>query len=121
VSKPKAQSWLEFEQIGTTAVMKMPAGDLYHDEVIDLVGEELSRLIATPGCNQFVLDFAAVEHVSSELLSVLLVAQQRVIAQGGRLTLCSLNADLLSVFASLRLDQVFTLAANAQQTLGDNH
>jgi anti-anti-sigma factor len=121
VSKPNPCSWLEVKQVGTAAVMKMPAGNLYHDEVIDLIGEELSHLIATSGCHRFVLDFGSVNHISSELLGVLLLAQKRVLDHGDRLTLCALNADLRGVFVTLRLDQVFTLAADEQEALGDAH
>jgi anti-sigma B factor antagonist len=116
---PHSYSWLEIKQVGTAAVMKMPEGNLYHDEVIDLIGEELNRLIATSECDRFVLDFSAVEHLSSELLGGLLVAQKRVLSQGRRLILCSLNEDLLEIFTTLRLDKVFTLAEDEREALGN--
>jgi anti-anti-sigma factor len=120
MNTPNPHSWLEVKKVGTAAVMKLPAGNLYHDEVIDLIGEELSRLIVTSGCSRIVLDFGSVDHVSSELLGVLLVAKNRVIAQGGRFTLCSLNAGLLEILATLHLDQLFTIATGEQEALSDS-
>ena len=119
MSTAKRSSWLEFKQVGTAAVVNLPAGNLFHDEVIDLVGENLTRLIETSGCLHLVLDFGLVNHVSSELMGVLIVTQKRLQGRGGRLTLCSLNADLRGAFAALRLDQVFTIVAGEPEALGD--
>jgi anti-anti-sigma factor len=119
MNKQAGNSWLEVQQVGTTTVMKLPAGNLYHDEVIVLIGDAVNRWTETTDCRRFVLDFRAVDHISSEMLGVLLVAQKRIVDRGGRLLLCSLNGDLREVFATLRLDQVFTIVTGEPEALAE--
>jgi anti-anti-sigma regulatory factor len=105
---------LAVEQRGPVAVVKLPAGSLFHDEVIDLIGEELNLFLNTSDCRRLVLDFGSVDRVCSELLSVLIVVHKKLLERGGRLALCSLNTGLREIIATLRLDQVFVILEPGQ-------
>ena len=117
VTSPNTHPWLEVQLAGTAAVVKLPAGDLFHDEIIDCLGEHLLRVIESSGCHRLVLSFESVDRIASDVLGVLIVTHKRIVGLGGRLVLCSMKPDLRAVFATLRLDQVFTIYDGEQEAL----
>jgi anti-sigma B factor antagonist len=110
---------LTVKQAGSAAVVTLPAGDLFDEELIDLVGEYLADLVETSGCRDLVLDFGHVDRVASHLLGALLIVYKRVVGRGGRLVLCSLKPALREVFVTLRLDLVFTIRDGEEPALGE--
>jgi anti-anti-sigma factor len=121
VPAPTPQDWLSARQIGPAVVVKLPAGDLYHDEAIGRLGDEFARLIDAPGCRRLVVDFGSVGHVASDLIAVLISAHNRLLRQEGRLVLCSLGPELRELFAALRLDRILPIAADEQEALAGAH
>jgi anti-anti-sigma factor len=115
VTSPKTHPWLEVKQTGTVVVVKLPAGDIFHDELIDCLGEDLLRVVEESGCRRLVLNFESVDRIASNMLGVLLVTHKRIVGLGGRLALCSMKPELHTVFATLRLDQVFTIYDGEQE------
>jgi anti-anti-sigma factor len=108
-----------YKRVGTAYVVQLPAGNVYHDEMIDVIQEDLTALIVKSGCRRLVLDFAAVAHIASDFVAALIVVKKRIAERGGELTLCGLNPNLRDVFATLHLDRVFTIKDNEQDALAD--
>jgi anti-sigma B factor antagonist len=56
-----------------------------------------------------VLDFAALEYISSAGLGVLLKTQKRLMANGGRLKLVNVNPHIHDIFRYSGFDQIFEI------------
>jgi anti-anti-sigma factor len=117
LTAPTPHPWLTAKHVGNAAVVTLPAGDLFDEELIDLIGNYLGDVVETSGCRHLVLDFAHVDRVASHLLGALLVVYKRVVGGGGRLVLCSLKPALREVFEMLGLDLVFTICDSDRQAL----
>ena len=56
-----------------------------------------------------VLDFSALEYISSAGLGVLLVVQKRAVANGGGLTIINVNKHISDVFRFSGFDKIFRI------------
>lgn len=68
-----------------------------------------------PGVTGLVMDLAEVPYVSSAGLRVILIAAKMLAAQGGRLALCGLGAQVAEVFALSRFDVIANLSLHADR------
>jgi len=72
--------------------------------------EKLSALLADKG-RLVVIDFKAVDYLSSAALRVLLMVTRRLARVHGQLVLCAMSEDLKKVFAISGFDRDFTILA----------
>jgi anti-anti-sigma factor len=63
------------------------------------------------------LDFSAVESLSSAVLAALLSLRKALLAQGGRLALCGLRPELREVFAITGMEGSMNLYGTEQEAL----
>jgi anti-anti-sigma factor len=113
--------WLEVKRVGPTTVVKLPPAELIHEEVIDLIGEQLVNLIEASGCRRLVLNFEAVDRIATPMLGALIITHKRLRDKGGRFALCALKPQLREVFEVLRLGRVFTIYDEEQDALAHAH
>jgi anti-sigma B factor antagonist len=73
------------------------------------LGTELFRLVEEEGRRKLVLDFEAVEFLSSAALGKLIALSKKTHTRGGALKLCNLDNRLLEIFAITRLDRLFDI------------
>lgn len=71
--------------------------------------EELARE-PQPKPPAVVIDFGTVRHINSSGIARLLRLRKRVIEENGRLVLCGLNPQVISVFHVTGLDKIFNFA-----------
>lgn len=64
-----------------------------------------------------VLDFAALDHISSAGLRVLVLAAREAKAKGAYLSICALQPVVREIFAISRFDQVFDIHADRASAL----
>ena len=102
---------LEHERIDDTVVLR-PAGRIDHESA------ERFRTAVTPwleGCHgrvgghALVLDFSAVDYISSAGLRVLMLASKQTKPVGGRLAIAALRPVVEEIFKISRFDLVFPL------------
>jgi anti-sigma B factor antagonist len=72
------------------------------------------------GRNEVVIDFAALEFISSAGLRVMLMAAKRVKAGKGRLSLCALNDNIAKVFEISGFLAIFTIYPDSSAALAGN-
>ena len=75
----------------------------------DLEALELIKLTDPPAV---VLDFGAVRHINSSGIARLLRLRKRLIQENGKLVLCGMNPQVVSVFQVTGLDKIFNMAQN---------
>ena len=108
---------LEMEQVGDVTVIRFTDRRLVDDAVVDGVRRSLLRLAGDPGRTQMLLDFAAVEALSSTVLAGLVSLNKRLKGQGGRLAVCGLRPDVREVFALTGLEGPLHVCGTEQEGL----
>ena len=60
------------------------------------------------GCTELILDFKAVEYISSAGLRVLLSAQ-KIMSKQGEMTLINVNSDIMEIFEVIGFSDILTI------------
>jgi anti-sigma B factor antagonist len=108
---------LEVEQVGKVAVIRIIGKRLLEAAQVDGVSQNLLRLADDPGRSQMLLDFKAVEFLSSTVLATLLSLRKALRVHGGRLALCGLRPTVREVFAITGLEGPLNVYASEQEAL----
>ncbi len=77
--------------------------------------EEVQAMIAQ-GASNILLDFSQVDFIDSSCLGAL-VSLLKALHGKGELALCSLNSNIHSMFKLTRMDKVFTIGVDKNNTL----
>lgn len=96
--------------------------------VVELIGrldsntskavEDRLAALLDGGVKAMVLDFAALEYVSSAGLRVLLVVAKRMKAAQGRLAICGLRPEVREVFEISGFSKIFSIFPAKAEALG---
>lgn len=108
---------LELEEVGPVSVVRFTTRRLLDQAEVDGVRQALLRLAGDPGRGRLLLDFRAVEALTSAVLAVLLSLRGRLQKVGGRLALCELRPDVREVFAIAGLEGPLNVCATEQEAL----
>ena len=84
---------------------------------IQELGDELFALVEQEGLTKLVLDFKAVEFLSSAALNKLIILDRKVRGKTGKLRLCTLKPEIQEVFVITRLNQLFDIKDTVDQAL----
>jgi anti-sigma B factor antagonist len=88
------------------------------DEInISQIGEQLSALVAKSTPPKMVLDFAAVNHMSSSALGMLITLHKRIRERNGQLRLCAIQPAIYEVFVITRLNEILKICTDQQEAL----
>jgi anti-anti-sigma factor len=89
-------------QSDTVLVLHITAKQVRGDEVANQLHEEFQAALDRSGANKVVIDFRAVEFLSSVGFRPLLTLHQRVKAAGGRVVFCNLSPVVTEVLQVTR-------------------
>ena len=84
---------------------------------IEELGGDLYRLLEGESSAKLLLDFSAVQFLSSAMLGKLISLNGKVKARGGLLKLCGIQPNILEVFRICCLDRVFDIKADELDAL----
>src|ERR1700760_4956663 len=76
---------------------------------INEIGQTLSSLIEERDNPKLVLDFAAVDHLSSAALGMLINANNKIRERSGQLRLTQIKPQILEVFVITKLNKLFKI------------
>jgi anti-anti-sigma factor len=108
---------LELEEVGAVTVIRITGKRLLGEALVEDVSQSLLRLAGDPGRAYMLLDFTAVESLSSTVLAALLSLRKALLAHGGRLALCGLRPELREAFAITGLESSLNLYRTEQEAL----
>jgi len=108
----------DLEWVEGVAVARLRRGNL-DEGWIDLLGDELLRLIAAEKVRRLVISLGEMECLYSLLLGKLLRVQRAINAVDGRLKLIDVAPLAREVFAVCRLEVQFEFAPDLEAALGD--
>lgn len=78
----------------------------------ELVLEDISN-----GARNLVISFKNVEYLDSSFLGALVAVLKNLLPLKGKLVLTDLNEDILNLFVLTRLDKIFNLESNVEESL----
>jgi anti-anti-sigma factor len=106
-----------FESTGFAIVEFVNSQLMFTGELVQEVGDELSRLITDRGYTTIVLDFRKVQYLSSTMLARLVKLQQQVGQSKGQLKICGLGPILKDTFRIGNFDRIFDIHDDVQSAL----
>ena len=100
---------LSVAEIGDVTVVRFRDQKILDDLNIQELGRELARLVEVEKRMRLLLDFSAVEFLSSAALGKLITLDKKVKAAGGTLKLCSIQPEIYEVFMITKLNRLFEI------------
>ena len=87
------------------------------DTVLDEIRTELTQLIGKASGPDVLLDFSNVEFMSNAMLGLLGQLHRKISTGHGRLKMCGIRPEILTVFKITNLDKLFSIHKDAATAL----
>ena len=108
---------LEVEDSADVAVVNFIDKKILDEQNIQMIGDDLFRLVDELGRRKILLNFSNVEFLSSAALGKLITMNRKVQAVRGKLLLCNITKEIREVFEITKLDKLFTIMPDEQAAL----
>ncbi len=109
---------LEVEDIGDVAVVNFIDKKILDEQNIQMIGDDLFRLVDELGRKKVVLNFGNVEFLSSAALGKIITLHRKLQAVKGKLIFCNLLPDIQDCFKITKLDKLFSMAGTEEDAIG---
>jgi len=100
---------LDIEEIGDITVASFVDKKILDESNIQIIGDQLFALLDEDHRKKIVLDFSAVEYLSSAAMGKLITLDKKVKAVSGKLRLCCIRPDIHEIFEITRLNKIFDI------------
>lgn len=119
MSEPTAapRQRLEVEDIGDITVVNFVDKKILDEQNIQIIGDQLFRLVEELGRQKLLLNFGNVEYFSSKGLGPMITLYKKVNAAGGKLILCNIDPQIREVFEITKINKIFTIHKDQQSAL----
>ncbi|HSW44122.1 MAG TPA: STAS domain-containing protein [Phycisphaerae bacterium] len=104
-------------QMRDVTVVNLNDGSILDSQQVELLGEELNKLVDARACRKIVIDFTKVKFLSSSALGILIRLQKKTKEIKGTLVLCGLRKELMQIFKITSLDKLFIFFDTEEQAL----
>ena len=108
---------IEVTEVGDVTVVRFRDQKILDDLNIQELGRELSRLVEVETRGRLLLNFSAVEFLSSAALGKLITLDKKVKAVDGKLKLCHIQPEIYEVFAITKLNRLFDIRETEAEAL----
>lgn len=115
--KKTSFSAISTQQTSGVFLVKIREHRIFEGSAVETLRSELEQAIGVPAGQRVVLDFSAVELMSSETLGLLITLYRDLAESGGRIVLCGVQEPLLKVFTLTRLDRLFRIAPTSEEAI----
>jgi anti-sigma B factor antagonist len=110
-------SRLRLKKIGDITQVEFIDRNILDEANIQMIGEELATIIATPGKPKLLISFSNVDHLSSAALGALITVRNRLNEKGGQLRLSDIDPQIYEVFVITRLNKLFEIHPTAAEAI----
>ena len=107
-TQPRRQR-LVVEDIGDVTVVNFVDKKILDEQNIQMIGDDLFRLVDELGRRKLLLNFSNVEFMSSAALGKLIRLHQRLAQVQGKLILCNISKAILEIFVLTKLDKMLKI------------
>ena len=108
---------LDVSEVGDVTVVRFRDQKIIDDLNIQELGQELFRLVEGDSRSKLLLNFAAVDFLSSSALGKLITLDKKVKAAEGSLKLCHIRPEIYEVFAITKLNRLFEIKEDEADAL----
>lgn len=108
---------VEVSEVGDVTVVRFTDRKILDETSIQELGQELFQLVEQEGRQKLVLNFTAVEFLSSAALGKLITLERKAKAHGGLLKLCHIRPEIYEVFAITKLNKLFDIKEDEADAL----
>lgn len=108
---------LTINEVGDVTVVRFRDQKIIDNLNIQELGKELSRLVEVENRSKLLLNFSAVEFLSSAALGKLITLDKKVKAAGGILKLCQIKPEIYEVFTITKLNRLFDIKEDEADAL----
>ena len=108
---------LDVSEVGNVTVVRFRDHKIVEDVNIHELGQELFRLVEVDGRERVLLDFSAVDFLSSAALGKLITLDKKMKSHGGTLKLSNIRPEIYEVFAITKLTRLFDIKADEKEAL----
>jgi len=108
---------LDVSEVGDVTVVRFRDSKIIEDINIQELGQELFQLIEGENRKKLLLNFSAVDFLSSAALGKLITLDKKVRAAAGTLKLSNIRAEIYEVFAITKLNRLFDIKADEADAL----
>ena len=114
----KANTHLSTHKSGAVTVVEFSDRKILDELSISEIGDELNELVGKEPGIKLLLNFQAVEHLSSAALGMLITLNKKVGDKSGALKLSDISPQIYEVFKITRLNEVFDIHDTAKGAMG---
>lgn len=100
---------LRVERSADTLVVHFLDSRITAELAISSLGSELYAVVDRPDCQKLVLDFSAVDFLSSAMLGKLVSASRKMKEKGGVLKLCKICPNIHTILKYTRVEQILDI------------
>ena len=100
---------LEIDEVGDVTVVRFRDHKIVEDINIQQLGLELFRLVEVDNRDKLLLNFSAVDFLSSAALGKLITLDKKMKAHGGTLKLSNIRPEIYEVFTITKLTRLFDI------------
>ncbi|HWE02718.1 MAG TPA: STAS domain-containing protein [Tepidisphaeraceae bacterium] len=108
---------LSVSQLKDVRIVEFTNNRILDEANIAEIGQTLATLIEERSGVKLCLDFAAVDHLSSAALGMLINANNKIRESNGQLRLTNIKPQILEVFKITRLDKLFKIFPTRAEAL----
>jgi anti-sigma B factor antagonist len=116
MSQPR-KSRITFDDIGDVTVVRFIDKKILDEQNIQMIGDDLFKLVDELSRKKLLLDFSTVEFLSSAALGKLIRLHQRLAAVKGKLILCGISTTIMEIFTLTKLDKMLKIVKDEQTGL----
>ena len=118
MAKTFQYTYLELTDVGEVLVVRFNQASILDQGVIDQIGRELDQAgLEAAGNRKLLVNFQAIEFMSSAMLGKLIQLHRRCKADKIKLKMCNISKNPLDVFRITKLDKLFEIHKDAPTAL----
>jgi anti-sigma B factor antagonist len=108
---------LEISEVGDTTVVRFVDRKILDEANIQGLGQELFNLVEQEKREKLLLNFSAVEFLSSAALGKLITLERKIKDHGGKLKLSNIRPEIYEVFTLTKLNKLFDIKEDEADAL----
>lgn len=108
---------ISVSEVKNVRVVGFTTNKILDEGNIKEIGDALRALVDDRENPEMLIDFAAVDHLSSAALGMLININKRVKERNGKLRLANIKASIRDVFVITKLDKLFRIYGTREEAL----
>lgn len=114
---PPADSRIRVKRQDAITIVEFIDRNILDEANINMIKDDLLRLVDAEQSPRLLISFANVEHLSSAALGALITVNNRIKSRTGQLRLSNIDPQIYDVFVITRLNKLFEIHQNSAEAI----